>query len=95
MSTSTQVAGSLFSFAPAPPATTSTIVPTTASPTTQPTRKAGPLRRPAGVPSMSTTAMMGTGLSATPTAKESTCPIASATAPLCSPLGRARVTRAG
>ena len=38
--------------------------------------------------------MMGTGLSDTPTANESTCWIAWATAPLCSPVGRARVTRA-
>ena len=93
--TSTQVAGSPPSFAPAPPATSSTIVPTTASPRTQPARKAGPLRRPAGVPSISTTAMIGTGLSDTPTASVSTCPIASATAGVCSVAGRGRITRAG
>src|SRR4051794_40717177 len=47
LSTSTQVAGSP-SLAPAPPATSSTIVLTTASPRTHPARNAGPLRRPAG-----------------------------------------------
>ena len=95
LSTSTQVAGSPPSFAPAPPATSSTIVPTTASPRTQPARKAGPLRRPAGVPSISTTAMIGTGLSETPTASESTCPIASATARTVPGAGARRITRAG
>src|SRR4051794_280696 len=80
LSTSTQVAGSP-SLAPAPPATSSTIVLTTASPRTHPARNAGPLRRPAGVPSISTTAIIGTGLSDTPTANASTCPIAPATAP--------------
>ena len=66
MSTLTQVAGSSPSVAPAPPATTRTIVPTNARPTIQPSTKAGPLTRARGVPSISTTAMIGIGLSATP-----------------------------
>ena len=77
MSTPTHVAGSWSSVAPAPPAATRTTVPTTVRPRTQPATNAGPLTRPRGVASMSTTAMIGTGLTATPTANESTCPIAS------------------
>ena len=67
--TSTQVAGSASSLAPAPPATASTIAPTTARPITQPSTNAGPLARARGVLSISTTAMIGIGLSATPTPK--------------------------
>ena len=63
----TQVAGSPASLALAPDAATSTIVPTTARPRTQPSRNIGPFTRPRGVPSISTTAMIGIGLSETPT----------------------------
>ena len=72
----TQVAGVPCLLAEAPPATSNTIVPRTASPTTQPSRNAGPFTRPFGVASISTTAMIGTGLRATPTPKDRTCPIA-------------------
>ena len=79
-SQSTHVAGSASSLAPAVPATTSTIAPTTARPSIQPATNAGPLTRARGVPSISTTAMIGTGLSATPTPNERTWPIVSCTA---------------
>src|SRR4051794_36212064 len=72
----TQVAGLACSLASAPPEARRTIVPSTASPTSQPTRNAGPLILARGVPSISTTATMGIGLSATPTPKERTSPIA-------------------
>lgn len=70
-----QVAGVPCSLADAPLAISSTIVPRTAIPSTHPVRKAGPFVRPLGVASISTTAMIGTGLSATPTPNERTCPI--------------------
>jgi hypothetical protein len=44
----------------------------------QPSANAGPFDRARGVPSMSTIAMIGTGLSATPTAIGRMSPIASA-----------------
>jgi hypothetical protein len=68
----TQVAGVPCLLALAPLAASSTIVPSTAIPTIQPARNAGPLTRPLGVASISTTAMIGTGLSATPTPNEKT-----------------------
>jgi hypothetical protein len=74
--TKTQVAGSPSSCAPAPPDTNIAIVPTTSNPTIQPNKKAGPFDRARGVPSIRTTAMIGTGLSATPTAIGRTVPIA-------------------
>ena len=49
---------------------------TTTRPVTQPTANAGPLERAFGVPSMRITAMIGTGLSATPTADGRMSPIA-------------------
>jgi hypothetical protein len=60
----------------APLATSRTIVPRTAIPSTQPARNAGPLVRPLAVARISTTAMIGSGLSATPTPNDKTCPIA-------------------
>ncbi len=72
----TQVAGEPDELAPAGPATHSTIVPTTASPASQPRTNSGPLTRARRVVSISTTAMIGTGLSATPTASGSDPPIA-------------------
>ena len=72
MRTLTQVAGSPWLVADAPPATSSTIAPTTANPTIQPARKAGPFTRPFGVASISTTAIIGIGLRATPTPNDST-----------------------
>ena len=69
-------AGPPFSLASAPLETSSTIVPTTARPRIHPARNAGPLTRPRGVASISTTAMIGIGLSATPTPNARTCPIA-------------------
>ena len=72
----TQVAGVPSLLADAPLEMSRTIVPTRASPTTHPARNAGPLARPLGVASISTTAMIGTGLSATPMPNDSTCPIA-------------------
>jgi hypothetical protein len=54
-----------------------TTAPTIARPTTQPTRKAGPFVRARGVTSIRITAMIGTGLIATPIASGSTWPIAS------------------
>ena len=50
---------------------------TTTRPSTQPMAKAGPFERAFGVPSMRMTAMIGTGLSATPIANGSRSPIAS------------------
>jgi hypothetical protein len=57
-------------------ATSSAIVPTTISPASQPITNAGPFARVRGVTSISTTAMIGIGLSATPTASGSTRPMA-------------------
>jgi hypothetical protein len=74
----TRIAGPSSSDASAPLETSSTITPTSESPTSQPRMNAGPFVRARGVPSIKTTAMIGTGLSATPTASGSTSPIASA-----------------
>src|SRR6202034_4828327 len=62
--------------APAGPAMDSTIAPTTASPASQPRTNSGPLTFARRVVSISTTAMIGTGLSATPIASASDPPIA-------------------
>jgi hypothetical protein len=75
--TSTQVAGFPLSFASLGEAISRTIVPTTASPINQPATKVGPFARARGVTSMRMTAMIGIGLSATPTANDNDCPIAS------------------
>ena len=72
----TQVAGLSCSLADAPLAISSKIVPRMAIPNTHPVRKAGPFVRPLGVASISTTAMIGTGLNMTPTPNERTWPIA-------------------
>ena len=60
----------------APPATARTTIETITRPATQPTANAGPLVRALGVPSIKMTAMIGTGLSATPTADGSRSPMA-------------------
>src|SRR5215218_7544757 len=73
----TQLAGAPFSLAFAPLERSSTIDPTAASPTIHPMTNAGPFVRARDVPSISTTLTMGTGLSATPTPKDNTWPIAS------------------
>ena len=59
-----------------PLATISTTTLTIDRPATHPMAKAGPLLRAFGVPSMRITAMIGTGLSATPSADGSRSPIA-------------------
>ena len=58
------------------PATRRTITLTMTSPSTHPTAKAGPFERAFGVPRIRITAMIGTGLSATPIADGSRSPIA-------------------
>jgi hypothetical protein len=60
----------------APPARPRTITLTTTSPATQPMAKAEPVERARGVASMRMTAMIGTGLSATPTAEGRSPPTA-------------------
>ena len=60
----------------APELTSRTMTLTATSPPTHPIANAGPLVRALGVPSMRMTAMIGTGLSATPTADGSRSPIA-------------------
>jgi hypothetical protein len=60
----------------APPAIDSTIAPTIARPSHQPTMKAGPFSRPRSLTSISTTATIGSGLIAMPTAIGTDCPIA-------------------
>src|ERR1700749_4664636 len=77
----TQVAGEPDELAPAGPETLSTIAPTAASPVSQPATNSGPLARARREVSISTTAMIGTGLSATPTASASDPPIACPTGP--------------
>lgn len=72
----THVAGVPWLPADAPPEINSTIAPTPAISPIQPTRNDGPLTRPFGVASISATAMIGTGPSATPTPNDRTCPIA-------------------
>jgi hypothetical protein len=90
LSQSTHVAGAPSSLASAPLDASNTITPTMVKPTIQPSRNAGPLTRARGVPSMSTTAMIGTGLNATPTANDSTCPIA---CPIAATMARGGVSR--
>lgn len=63
----TQPAGCPWSLGPAPPEASSTIAPTRDRPRIQPRSSAGPLERARGVASISTTPMIGNGLSATPT----------------------------
>jgi len=59
------------------PAIASRIAPAIAMPAIQPSRNAGPLVRARRVTSISTTATIGIGLTATPTANGSSCPMAS------------------
>ena len=66
---------------PAVLATTSTIVPMIARPSTQPPRKARPLLRALGVMSMRMMAMIGTGLMAMPIASGRISPMAWVTTP--------------
>ncbi len=66
----TQSCGCPLSLAFAPLETSSTTVPSSASPAIQPTRNAGPFERARGVASMSTTPMIGIGLMATATARD-------------------------
>ena len=72
LSTLTQSAGAPPSLASAPLETTRTIAPTAAIPVNHPAMNAGPFARARGVPSISTTPMMGIGLSATPTPNDRT-----------------------
>jgi hypothetical protein len=72
----TSTAVEVSSLVSAPPASSSTSTLTTTSPTTQPTANAGPFERARGVPSIRITAMIGTGLRATPMADGSWSPIA-------------------
>jgi hypothetical protein len=60
----------------------SRIVPAIAIPPIHPRRNAGPFERARGVTSIITTATIGIGLMATPTANGSSCPIASPMAQL-------------
>jgi hypothetical protein len=83
----THSSGAPLLLASAPLAASSRTVPATASPNTQPAMNAGPFTRPCGVASINTTAMIGTGLSATPTPNERTWPIAEPTAPQRSSIG--------
>ena len=76
LTTPTQVAGSLPSLPSDPPERSRTIVPTTERPTSQPSRNDDPLTPPRGVASIRTTAMIGIGLRATPSASGRTAPIA-------------------
>jgi hypothetical protein len=65
----------------ASPETSNTITLTTTRPTIHPRPKAGPVVRARGVPSIRITAMIGTGLSATPIGSGRTSPIARPTSP--------------
>jgi hypothetical protein len=76
LTTLTHVAGLPLSLADAPLESSRAIVPTTASPTAQASVNTGPFTRPRGVDSMSVTATMAMGLTATATAKGRTWPIA-------------------
>jgi hypothetical protein len=73
--TLTHVVGSPCELASAPPATASTIAPTSASPIYQPTMKAGPFTRPLGHQHQHH-GDDRSALSATPTATGSDCPMA-------------------
>jgi hypothetical protein len=77
----TQAAGEPDSLAPADPASDRTITPTMPKPSSQPTMKTGPLTRALRLVSMNTTAMIGIGLSAIPTASGSDPPMALPIAP--------------
>ncbi len=83
----TQVAGWPVLDASAPLEISKTTVPRIASPATQPARNAGPLIRPRAVASIRTTAMIGTGLIATPTPNDRLWPIAWPMPPRCAPAG--------
>src|SRR5580704_7833770 len=72
----TQAAGEPDLLAPAGPARDSTMAPTMPRPSSQPATKAGPLTLARWLVSMSTTAMIGIGLSAMPTANGSDPPMA-------------------
>src|SRR5829696_2220707 len=85
LSQSTQAAGSPSWLALDGPAMASRTAPARAIPTIQPARNAGPLLRARGVTSISTTATIGSGLMATPTANGSSCPIASPMSPALRP----------
>src|SRR3954454_6556548 len=76
-----QAAGEPDSPAPAGPAKASTMAPMTPRPTSQPTTNAGPLTLALRLVSMSTTAMIGIGLRAIPTASGSDPPMASPITP--------------
>ena len=73
----TQVSGPPSSSCELPLASASIAAPTIVRPATQPSANAGPFERARGVPSMSTIAMIGTGLIATPIASGRICPTAS------------------
>ena len=68
LTTLSQVAGWPSELADAPLEMSRTMAPTSASDTTQEARNAGPFTRPRGVESISTTATMASGLTATATA---------------------------
>jgi hypothetical protein len=72
----TQVSGSPPPVVAFPLAIASMIAPATVSPATQPIANAIPFARARGVPSISTMAMIGTGLMATPIASGRVSPIA-------------------
>jgi hypothetical protein len=72
----TQAAGDPDLLAPADPATARTMAPTMPRPISQPRTKAGPLILARRLVSMSTTAIIETGLSAIPTASGSDPPMA-------------------
>ena len=72
----THVAGEPDLLAPVGPATASTMAPTMPRPTSHPRTKSGPLTLAFWLVSMSTTAMIGIGLSAIPTASASDPPMA-------------------
>src|SRR4051794_8869242 len=77
----TQVAGDPEELAPPAPASGSAIAPTTPRPSSQPSTNMGPLTLARRLVSMSTTAMIGIGLSAIPTASGRDPPMASPMTP--------------
>src|SRR5271166_883806 len=77
----TQAAGDPDLLAPPVPATARTMAPTMLRPSSQPRMNAGPLTLALRLVSMSTTAMIGIGLSAIPTASGSDPPMALPIAP--------------
>src|SRR4029453_10635880 len=92
LSQSTQAAGSPSWLALDGPAMASRTAPARAIPTIQPARNAGPLLRARGGTSISTTATIGSGLMATPTANGSSCPIASPMSPALRPACAVAIT---